>query len=65
MMQPSTALTTVTIIFESLMLATVTVPIILNFVSLMVVGVSESSDLIEAHLISVMLVLYLANTQQS
>ena len=65
MTQPSTAPTTVTVIFESLMIATVAVPIILNFVSLMVVGVSKSSDLIEAHLISVMLVPYLADTQQS
>ena len=33
MTQPSTAPTIVTVIFESLMIATVAVPIILNFVS--------------------------------
>ena len=56
MTQPSTAPTTVTVV--------------IMFVSLMVVGVSKSSDLIEAHLISVVPIVpvsrtYLADTQQS
>ena len=39
---------------------------VMLFVSLMVVGGSRSSDLIEAHLISVLLYhVYLADTQQS
>ena len=54
MMQPSTAPTTVAVMF----------------VSLVVVGVSKSSDLIEAQFISVVLIepsghAYLADTQQS
>ena len=59
MMQPSTAPTTVAVML---------------FVSLMLVGGSKSSDLIEAHLISVVIIeplglgsgrAYLADTQQS
>ena len=71
MTQPSTVPTKVVVIilFESLMLATVAEAVVL-FVSLIIVGGSKSSDLIEAHLISVVIIvpvgcIYLADTQQS